>query len=189
MLAHQTSRRDFLKGTGLLIVSFSIARVAPTFAQGGTGAKTVAPEELDAFLSIDPRGGVTVYYGKVDLGTGVRTAITQIVAEELDVPLLRVEVVEGDTALTPDQGPTYGSLSIQNGGVQIRQAAATARRALMQEASQQLGVPAGELMVVDGTVRRSEEHTSELQSLRHLVCRLLLEKKKISTRKWSASSQ
>ena len=153
MLAHQTSRRDFLKGTGLLIVSFSIARVAPTFAQGGTGAKTVAPDELDAFLSIDPRGGVTVYYGKVDLGTGVRTAITQIVAEELDVPLLRVEVVEGDTALTPDQGPTYGSLSIQNGGVQIRQAAATARRALMQEASRQLGVPAGELMVVDGTVR------------------------------------
>src|SRR6266849_7682775 len=153
MLAHQTSRRDFLKGTGLLIVSFSIARVAPTFAQGGTGAKTVAPEELDAFLSIDPRGGVTVYYGKVDLGTGVRTAITQIVAEELDVPLLRVEVVEGDTTLTPDQGPTFGSLTIQNGGVQIRQACATAREALLDQAAQKLDVSRSNLVVQDGWIR------------------------------------
>ncbi len=154
MPIHQPTRRDFLKGTGALIVSFSFAPLmARTYAQGGTGAKTLAPDEVDAFLAIDPSGRVTVYSGKVDLGTGVRTAMTQIVAEELDVPLARVEVIEGTTTVTPDQGPTYGSLSIQNGGVQIRQAAATARRALMQEAAQQLGVPAGELMVVDGTVR------------------------------------
>ena len=68
---------------------------------------------------------VTVYSGKVDLGTGVRTALAQIVADELDVPFDRVKIVQGDTALTPDQGPTFGSLSIQIGGVQIRQAAAT----------------------------------------------------------------
>ncbi len=63
------------------------------------------------------------YSGKVDLGTGVRTALTQIVADELDVPFARVKIIEGDTLLTPDQGPTYGSLSIQIGGMQIRQAA------------------------------------------------------------------
>ena len=95
-------------------------------------AKTVAPDEVDGFLAIDAQGAVTVYSGKVDLGTGVRTALTQIAAEELDVPMARVSVIQGDTALTPDQGITYGSLSIQNGGMQLRQAAATARRALLQ---------------------------------------------------------
>jgi nicotinate dehydrogenase subunit B len=61
--------------------------------------------------------------------------LTQIAADELDVPMASVEVIQGDTALTPDQGPTYGSLSIQNGGVQIRQAAATARGALLDQAA------------------------------------------------------
>jgi CO/xanthine dehydrogenase Mo-binding subunit len=83
----------------------------------------------------------------------VRTGLTQIVAEELEVPLARVTVIEGDTALTPDQGPTYGSLSIQNGGVQIRQAAATARRALTQAAAKQLDVPATDLSLKDGVFR------------------------------------
>src|SRR5436305_2014807 len=78
---------------------------------------------------------VTVYSGKVDLGTGVRTAMAQIAAEELSVPLSKVHVVQGDTLLTPDQGVTFGSLSIQNGGMQIRQAAATARDALVGEAA------------------------------------------------------
>ena len=84
------------------------------------------------FFAIDRHGNVTVFSGKVDLGTGVRTAMTQIAAEELDVPMAHVNVIQGDTLLTPDQGPTYGSLSIQNGGVQIRLAAATARRALLR---------------------------------------------------------
>ena len=90
-------------------------------------AKTVAADQVDGFLAIDAKGNVTVYSGKVDLGTGIRTAMTQIAAEELSVPLDRVTVIQGDTLLTPDQGITCGSLSIQNGGMQIRQAAATAR--------------------------------------------------------------
>ena len=154
MLFTKPSRRDLLKGTGILIVSFSMSSLFKTaFSQSGTPAKTVALDEVDAFLAIDPRGGVTLYSGKVDLGTGIGTALTQIVAEELDVPLARVQVVEGDTALTPAQGKTWGSLSIQNGGVQIRQAAATARRALLQEAAKRLGTPAEDLIVEQGTVR------------------------------------
>jgi len=154
MLSAKTTRRDFLKGTGILIVGFSL----PTFlrtahAQGATAPKTVALDEVDAFLAIDRSGRVTLYSGKVDLGTGVRTALTQIVAEELDVPMARVEVIEGDTALTPAQGPTWGSLSIQVGGVQIRQAAATARQALLQDAAKRLDVPAADLVVEQGTVR------------------------------------
>ena len=68
---------------------------------------------------------VTIYSGKVELGTGMRTALTQIAADELDVPIANVDTIQGHTALTPDQGVTFGSLSIQVGGVQIRQAAAT----------------------------------------------------------------
>ena len=154
MLSNKPNRRDFLKGTGILIVGFSLPSFLRTaHAQSAAAPKTVALDEVDAFLAIDPSGRVTLYSGKVELGTGVRTALTQIVAEELDVPLARVDVIEGDTALTPAQGPTWGSLSIQVGGIQIRQAAATARQALLQDAAKRLDVPAADLVVEQGTVR------------------------------------
>src|SRR5262249_31733638 len=98
---------------------------------------------------------VTVYSGKVDLGTGLETALTQIAAEELSVPLEHVTVIQGDTALTPDQGITWGSLSIQNGGVQIRQAAATAREALLAEVAKAHGVSKDALTVKDGVISSS----------------------------------
>src|SRR5215472_12518973 len=143
------NRRELLK-TGAIVVYF--AMFTP-----GLGApqlkKTVAPDEVDSFLAIDRDGGVIVYSGKVDLGTGLSTALTQMVAEELDVPVRRITVIQGDTALTPDQGVTYGSLSIQNGGMQLRQAAATARLALLRKAAQRLGESGVNLVVKDGTVR------------------------------------
>src|SRR6202020_628087 len=92
------------------------------------------------------------YAGKVDLGTGVNIGLAQIVAEELDVPLANVSLVTGDTALTPDQGPTYGSQSIQTGGMQIRQAAATARNALLDQAAQRLNVAKDDLAINEGVV-------------------------------------
>src|SRR5208337_4260138 len=76
----------------------------------------------------------------------------QIVADELDVPMASVTVIQGDTSLTPDQGPTYGSLSIQNGGVQIRQAAATARSALLDQAAEHLGTSKEDLVVTNGSI-------------------------------------
>ncbi|HKW53388.1 MAG TPA: molybdopterin cofactor-binding domain-containing protein [Stellaceae bacterium] len=146
------TRRDFLKSGGALIVTFSLAsHLSPAFADAPLG-KTVAPDEVDGFLGIDAQGTVTVYSGKVDLGTGVRTALTQIVAEELDVPMARVSVIQGDTALTPDQGISAGSLSIQNGGMQLRRAAATARRALLQDAANRLGAQPGDLTIAEGTI-------------------------------------
>ena len=105
------------------------------------GAKPLALTEVDSFLAIDKGGNVTVYSGKVDLGTGVTTALRQIVAEELDVAMSRIDLVQGDTMLTPDQGKTWGSLTIQIGGMQLRQAAAAARQALMEEAAKKLGLP------------------------------------------------
>src|SRR5262250_3467027 len=134
MLTAATSRRQFLQGGGALVVSFALdGALASARGQGAPLAvgKTVALDEVDGFLAVASDGTVRLYTGKVDLGTGIRTALRQIVAEELDVAVARIALVEGDTALTPDQGPTWGSLSIQAGGVPIRQAAATARKALM----------------------------------------------------------
>lgn len=147
------SRRDLLKGTGALVVAFSLTGShVEAFAQELPPAKSVALDEVDTFLAVDGKGVVTVYSGKVELGTGVRTGFTQIVAEELDVPMKNVNVIQGDTALTPDQGPTYASQSIQKGGVQIRQAAATARNALLQEAAMRLGAAKEDLAVTDGII-------------------------------------
>src|SRR5215212_4402817 len=163
-----TTRRAILGTGGSLVVGFALAGRSPSApaqqqrpaasgpaapAGGPAVAKTVALDEVDGFLAIGADGRVTVFSGKVDLGTGVRTALTQMAAEELDVPLDRVTVVQGDTALTPDQGPTYGSLSVQNGGVQIRQAAATARRRLIELAAQKLNAAPDSLVTVDGAVK------------------------------------
>jgi CO/xanthine dehydrogenase Mo-binding subunit len=142
-------RRSLLKAGGALLVAFGAA--APRHAAAWT-EKAVATDRVESFLALESDGRVTVYIGKVDLGTGVRTGFMQIVAEELDVPLGRIRVIEGDTALTPDQGPTYGSLSIQNGGVQLRAAAATARRALLARAADRFGAPATALRVEDGAI-------------------------------------
>ena len=145
----QLSRRAALLGSGALVVSFSLhGSIGSAKAQGM--AKPITLTEVDSFLAIDKAGNVTVYSGKVDLGTGITTALRQIVAEELDIPTSRIELVQGDTSLTPDQGTTWGSLTIQVGGVQLRQAAAAARQALITEAGKKLGTD--QLTITDGVV-------------------------------------
>ena len=94
-----------------------------------------------------------MFCGKVDLGQGLRIAIRQIAGEELGIGVDKIKYVEGDTALTPDQGRTSGSNGIQRGGMQIRQAAATARKALIELAAQRLNVKADDLVANDGEVR------------------------------------
>jgi len=157
------SRRDMLKGGGALVVSFSLAPLADAQAQGAAGAKPVVLTEVDSFLAIDARGTVTVYSGKVDLGTGTDTALRQIAAEELDVALSKINLVTGDTTLTPDQGKTWGSLTIQVAGVQIRNAAATARGALLDEAAKRLNVKREDLKVADGVVSAGNKRVSYAQ--------------------------
>ena len=115
--------------------------------------KSVAKEAIDSWLTISPDNRVTIFCGKVDLGTGARTALAQMAAEELDVAFERIEMVMGDTATTPDQWLTAGNLTIFQGGSELRRAAASARRALVERAAQRLGVPASELIVEDGVVR------------------------------------
>lgn len=150
------SRRTLLQSGGALVVSIGLAK--PGLGQVLAGAerlmgKTLDPGELDGLFAIHGDGSVTLFSGKVDLGQGLRIAYKQIVAEELGIGVERVALVEGDTALTPDQGPTAGSSGIQRGGVHIRRAAATAREALIRIATEQLGQPVDELETANGEVR------------------------------------
>jgi nicotinate dehydrogenase subunit B len=149
------TRRDFLKRGGFLMVGFSFAghgklAVAEELPEK---SKPVELDQVDAFLALTPDEKVTVYSGKVDLGTGVRTAMTQIAAEELYVDMARVTVIQGDTLLTPNQGMTSGSLSIQIGGMQVRRAAATARQKLLSEAARRFECAVSDLAIDNGVIR------------------------------------
>jgi CO/xanthine dehydrogenase Mo-binding subunit len=153
------SRRTFLKGSGSLIVGFAVADLAGPLGVGSAVGLAQAPPDrrtqLDSWIAIASTGAVTAYTGKCELGQGLFTAQTQLVAEELGVPLSRVTLIQCDTALTPDQGTTSGAQShptnFRNAG--LARAAASAREALVQLAAARLGVPADQLTVSDGSVK------------------------------------
>jgi len=153
------SRREVLRTGGAVLVSFLFGVALPprTRAQEpGPGAdlgKPLTLKEVDSFLAVHADGSVTIYTSKVDVGTGLRLAMSQMVAEELGMSVERIAVVEGDTALTPDQGGTGGSTGIPRGAVEVRQAAATARQAILKLGAERLGRSAAELTLADGQVR------------------------------------
>jgi CO/xanthine dehydrogenase Mo-binding subunit len=152
------SRRDFLKSAGVIIVSFSANTLGPQWmsAQGpfSTHPSHIDPKELDSWLVVGADGTITACTGKCDFGQGMLTAQTQLVAEELCVPISRVKLIECDTDKTPDQGTTSGSQSTPTNfnDESLGLAAATAREALLNLASAKLGWPAGQLTVADGVI-------------------------------------
>lgn len=150
-----SSRREWLRQGSALIVGFALgpASARRAHSQPAGAAKPLDPKQVDSFLAFHPDGSVTLYTSKVDVGTGLRIALRQMAAEELGIPAERIAYVEGDTALVPDQGGTGGSTGIPRGGTEIRQAAATAREALLKLGAERLQRPAGELTLVDGAVR------------------------------------
>ena len=145
-------RRSLFKGAGALVISIGIPCDFAEAEIGSASKPPLSPDRLDSWLAIKSDGDVVAYFGKMDMGQGVDVAIAQIVAEELDVPVERVNVVMGDTAWTVNQGGASGSTGIQKGGIPLRNAAAEARRVLAELASQRLGVPADRLEVTDGVV-------------------------------------
>ena len=145
------TRREFLK-TGALVIGFTLV---PRTALGQSAAlpgSLNTNRRLDAWLRIDPNGTVTILTGKIELGQGIGTALTQIAADELDVDLKRIDIVYGDTARTPNEGQTAGSLSVEQSGTALRFACAEARGILLAAAAAKLGVPVADLAVSDGTI-------------------------------------
>jgi nicotinate dehydrogenase subunit B len=152
MKTHALTRRHFLKGTGALIVSFTLFPPPSILAQSMVPGTEADPAQLDSWLAIAADGTVTVFSGKVDLGTGVETALAQIVAEELDVPFNKIHMSSLDTSKAIDQGITAGSRTVERGGPQLRQAAAAARQELLKLAAAKLNSSPDKLVVKDGVV-------------------------------------
>ena len=106
---------------------------------------------LDRWIAIEP-GRIVAMTGKVELGQGILTALRLIVAEELDVDVGRVHMVSAETGVTPNEGFTAGSMSLETSGAALRQAAAWARRLMLSAAGRELGVPVDAMTVVDGDI-------------------------------------
>ncbi|WP_175681108.1 xanthine dehydrogenase family protein molybdopterin-binding subunit [Burkholderia cenocepacia] len=146
------NRSELLARTSCLTVIRSPAPpVKPAPGQPGSLSSYV-PALPEVFVAILDDGRILAFNGHVDLGTGIRTSLAQIVAEELDVPAARVTMVLGDTAATPNQGPTIASATIQISAAPLRCAAAQVRHALLALAAERFGVDVERLDIDDGTI-------------------------------------
>jgi nicotinate dehydrogenase subunit B len=146
------TRRQFgAAAAGGIVIAFTL-RGAPAQRRARLPGSLARHRRLDAWLRINGDGSVTVFTGKVELGQGIETALAQIAAEELDVPLAHIEMIAGDTARTPDEGFTSGSRSIEDSGAAIRMACAEARNLLVELAGQKLDWSSDELTVQDGVI-------------------------------------
>jgi CO/xanthine dehydrogenase Mo-binding subunit len=147
-------RRGLFRVAGGLVVAFSLfggeARATDAADEAAGGVPDAAL--LSAWLAVHPDNTATLFTGKVEVGTGVQTALAQIAAEELDFPVGNLAVVMGNTWETVNQGPTYGSRTIRYAGPQIRHAAAAGRQVLLERAAKHFKVDAGRLRVKAGVV-------------------------------------
>ena len=161
-LAALRTRSDFLQASGVLLVT----RDPPPPPPPTPGQPAAVPgnpaEGVEILVSVWDDGEVIALHGHVDLGTGIQTALAQIVAEELDVGMARVRMVLGDTARAPNQGATIASASIQIHAVPLRLAAAQARAFLVARAAQHLQCDAAALVVSDGVVQVKDDATRQV---------------------------
>lgn len=150
-----TRRRDFLKAGGAIVVGFPLRDILlgqTVPAVRGTMAGPPDAKQVDTWLAIHADNTATVYIGFAELGQGNSTALLQVAAEELDMDMSQLSTVRLDTNVTPNQGGTYSSASIQRGGPQVRTAAAEARQALLKLASNKLNASADGLTISKGVV-------------------------------------
>jgi CO/xanthine dehydrogenase Mo-binding subunit len=143
------SRREVLKGGGALIVGFSMAGLPGSARAAGPAPD---PNLIDTWIAVHADNTATIVFGKCELGQGNTTGMLQIAGEELDLDIAQMHAVRLDTHVTPNQGATTSSSSIERGGPQLRAAAAEARAALLQRAAARLGAPVAELTVEKGVV-------------------------------------
>src|SRR5579862_9629504 len=151
-------RRDFFKFHGAGLVVASVLKPALVAQESGGGRPhrgESLPAEINAWLHIGDSGKVTVYTGKVEVGQNIRTSLTQAVAEELHVPLTSIEMVMGDTQLTPFDMGTFGSRTTPTMNLQLRKVAAAAREMLLDLAAAKWGVNRNGLTAANGKITDS----------------------------------
>jgi len=152
-LSRLRTRGDFLRVEGVLLVTREPPPPPPPTPGQPPFIASDPAEGVEILLAVWDDGTALGLNGHVDLGTGIRTALGQIVAEELDLAFEQVDMVLGDTGRAPNQGPTIASASIQISAVPLRQAAAQARAWLLAQAAERLQVPPGQLQVDAGRIK------------------------------------
>lgn len=153
-------RRQLLAGAGALTVFVALPGVKAEAAIATQASRlALKPDQLSTYISINQDGSAVGWVGKVDMGQGTEIGWIKMIAEELDLPPERVSMVQGHTDLTVDQGGASGSTGIWKAGAALRNAAAEARRVLVEMASEKLGVPAERLAVVNGVVADKTDST------------------------------
>jgi nicotinate dehydrogenase subunit B len=148
-------RRDFFKFLGAGVVVVSVLKPAMVAQDSGGGRQRRGeslPQQIDAWLHLGENGKVTAYTGKVEVGQNIRTSLSQAVAEELRVPIDRIEMVMGDTQLTPFDMGTFGSRTTPTMNPQLRKAAAATREVLMGLAASQWKTDPQQLVASDGKI-------------------------------------
>ena len=162
------NRRSFIVRSGALVVSFATVRLGEEFGLSSVASAQrlngAGSRQLDGWIAVKADGSITAFTGKCELGHGLYTAQTQLVAEELCVPFNRVTLVQCDTALTPDQGTTSGAQSHPTNfnNADLALAGATAREALVAMAAERLKVPAAQLIIKDGIVSAQSDATKRV---------------------------
>ena len=161
------SRRNLLKAGGALVIFVGTPLAIDTADAAddttAVGAKPpLTPDQLSSYLAVNADGTVSAFFGKMDMGQGLAVAIRQMVAEELDVPVTSVRIFIGDTATSVNQGGASGSTGVQEGGRQMRMAAAEARRVLVEMAADKLGLAADRLTVTDGIVHAAADPANKI---------------------------
>jgi nicotinate dehydrogenase subunit B len=189
-------RREFFRflGAGVLIVC--VLKDARALQESGAnqGAQSASlPKEIGAWLHIGEDGNVTVYTGKVEVGQNIRTSLTQAVAEELHVPVGAIQMVMGDTKLTPYDRGTFGSRTTPEMNLQLRKVASAARDTLIALAATQWQVDRKHLIAADGTITDSEsKRTVEYAALvkgKQLTETLPVEDPLIPAAQWTVAGQ
>ena len=155
-------RREFFKflGAGVLVVSVLKPAMTAQESGGATQRRNNLPKEIDAWLHMGESGKVTVYTGKVEMGQNIRTSLSQAVAEELRVPIDKIEMVMGDTRLTPFDMGTFGSRTTPTMNLQLRKVAAAAREMLIGLAAAQWQTDRGQLNAADGKITDPQRNRS-----------------------------
>jgi CO/xanthine dehydrogenase Mo-binding subunit len=146
------SRRALFQAGGSLVVAFTLEPAARGLAQAPPPPAGPDLKQVDTWLAIHADNTVTLAIGYVEFGQGTTTALPQVCAEELDVGLDQIKLVQHETEVTPNQGGTFSSASIARGSPQVRAAAAEARQALLKLAADKLGAPVDQLTVRRGVV-------------------------------------
>jgi nicotinate dehydrogenase subunit B len=187
-------RRKFLQLTGGgLVVAFIFQDIFSDEKKNLSDQTSADPANVDAWIHIGEDGKITVCTGKVEVGQNIRTSLSQLVAEELMVPLSSITMIMGDTDLVPYDSGTYGSLTTPQMGPRLRKAAATAREAMIKMAAKNWNTPATNLkaengMIIDSTGNKKMGY-GELTKGKQLLMPIAENVKLIAAKDWKVAGK